>query len=126
VIWTDVVQTFIYIGGTLVGLVAILHLIPGGWNSAHAIGANLDKFRGVDLFFFNNAVASHGPYLDLAKPYTLWAGIIGGAFLTTASHGTDQLIVQRLLAARNQRQSALALLSSGIAILFQFGLFLFV
>ncbi|MFZ3264242.1 MAG: sodium transporter, partial [Terriglobales bacterium] len=56
----------------------------------------------------------------------LWAGIIGGAFLTTASHGTDQLIVQRLLAARNQRQSVLALLSSGIAILFQFGLFLFV
>jgi solute:Na+ symporter, SSS family len=52
--------------------------------------------------------------------------MIGGAFLTTASHGTDQLIVQRLLAARNQRQSALALLSSGVAILFQFALFLFV
>ena len=126
VIWTDVVQTFIYIGGTLVGLVTILHLIPGGWNSAHAIAASLDKFRVFDLSFFNHAVASHGPYLDLAKPYTLWAGIIGGAFLTTASHGTDQLIVQRLLAARNQRPSALALLSSGIAILFQFGLFLFV
>jgi SSS family solute:Na+ symporter len=47
-------------------------------------------------------------------------------FLTTASHGTDQLIVQRLLAARNQRQSALALLSSGVAVFFQFGLFLFV
>jgi Na+/proline symporter len=52
--------------------------------------------------------------------------MIGGAFLTTASHGTDQLIVQRLLAARNQRQSVLALLSSGIAVFFQFGLFLFV
>jgi Na+/proline symporter len=62
----------------------------------------------------------------LSKPYTLWAGIIGGAFLTTASHGTDQLIVQRLLAARNQKQSVLALLSSGIAILFQFALFLVV
>jgi len=68
----------------------------------------------------------HFPFLTLAKPYTLWAGIIGGAFLTTASHGTDQLIVQRLLAARNQRQSTLALLSSGVAILFQFALFLFV
>jgi Na+/proline symporter len=64
--------------------------------------------------------------LNFAKPYTLWAGIIGGAFLTTASHGTDQLIVQRLLAARNQRQSVLALLSSGVAVFFQFGLFLFV
>jgi SSS family solute:Na+ symporter len=65
-------------------------------------------------------------FLNFAKPYTLWAGIIGGAFLTTASHGTDQLIVQRLLAAKNQRQSAMALLSSGVAVFFQFGLFLFV
>jgi SSS family solute:Na+ symporter len=115
VIWTDVVQTFIYIGGTLVGLFTILHLIPGGWNSAHAVAAGLHKFQVFDLRFGS-----------LAKPYTIWAGIIGGAFLTTASHGTDQLIVQRLLAARNQRQSVLALLSSGVAILFQFGLFLFV
>ena len=60
------------------------------------------------------------------RPYTFWAGLIGGAFFTTASHGTDQLIVQRLLAARNQRQSVTALLSSGIAIFFQFALFLIV
>ncbi len=59
-------------------------------------------------------------------PYTFWAGVIGGTFLTTASHGTDQLIVQRLLAARSQKQSVTALLSSGIAILFQFALFLIV
>jgi SSS family solute:Na+ symporter len=62
----------------------------------------------------------------LWKPYTFWAGLIGGAFLTTASHGTDQLIVQRLLAARSERQSVAALLSSGAAILFQFSLFLVV
>ena len=121
VIWTDVVQTFIYIGGTLVGLITILHLIPGGWDSAHAIATGLHKFQVFDL-----PVSAQWPFLNLMKPYTLWAGIIGGAFLTTASHGTDQLIVQRLLAARNQRQSILALLSSGVAILFQFGLFLFV
>ena len=53
-------------------------------------------------------------------------GVIGGAFLTTATHGTDQLIVQRLLAARNERQSKLALMSSGIAVLVQFWLFLLV
>ena len=121
VIWTDVVQTFIYIGGTLVGLVTILHLVPGGWTSAHTIAESLHKFQILDA-----PVHPHFPFLDLSKPYTLWAGIIGGAFLTTASHGTDQLIVQRLLAARNQRQSVVALLSSGAAILFQFGLFLFV
>jgi len=131
VIWTDVVQTFIYVGGTLVGLVTILHLVPGGWRAAMEVAGTLHKFRLFDLSLFNSALfnsasSSHWPHLYLAKPYTLWAGIIGGAFFTTASHGTDQLIVQRLLAARNQRQSALALVSSGVAVFFQFALFLFV
>src|SRR5271154_2714781 len=115
VIWTDVVQTFIYIGGTLVGLYTILHLIPGGWDSARAVAVASHKFQIFEL-----------PFANLAKPYTIWAGIIGGAFFVTASHGTDQLIVQRLLAARNQRQSVLALLSSGVTIFFQFALFLIV
>ncbi len=121
VIWTDVVQTFIYVGGTLVGLFTILHLVPGGWSTVSGIASNLHKFQIFDL-----PANASWPYLNFAKPYTLWAGIIGGAFLTTASHGTDQLIVQRLLAARNQRQSVLALLSSGVAVFFQFGLFLIV
>ncbi len=121
VIWTDVVQTFIYVGGTVVGLFTILHLVPGGWNSVQAVAGSLHKFQVFDL-----PTVAHWPYLNLIKPYTLWAGILGGAFLTTASHGTDQLIVQRLLAARNQRQSVVALLSSGAAILIQFALFLFV
>src|SRR4030088_2000 len=99
VIWPDVVQTFIYVGGTLVGLVTILHLIPGGWASAHESAGSLHKFEMFDLSIL------------ISRPYTLWAGIIGGAFLRTASHGTDQLIVQRLLAAKNQHQSVLALLS---------------
>jgi SSS family solute:Na+ symporter len=114
VIWTDVVQTFIYVGGTLVGVLTIVHLVPGGWASIHSISAGAHKLQVFDFT------------LTWWKPYTFWAGLIGGAFLTTASHGTDQLIVQRLLAARNQRQSVTALLSSGIAILFQFALFLLV
>ena len=112
VIWTDVVQTVIYVGGTLVGLFTILHLVPGGWPAIHSVAESAGKLRVFDFS------------LDFWKPYTFWAGLIGGTFLTTASHGTDQLIVQRLLAARNQRQSVTALLSSGVAILFQFALFL--
>src|SRR5450755_3944198 len=112
VIWTDVVQTAIYVGGTLVGLVTILHLVPGGWAAIHAVAATAGKLQVFDFT------------PNFWKPYTFWAGLIGGAFLTTASHGTDQLIVQRLLAARNQRQSATALVSSGVAVLFQFALFL--
>jgi len=114
VIWTDVVQTVIYVGGTLVGVITILHLVPGGWGTVHSLAETAGKLRVFDFSF------------DFWKPYTFWAGLIGGAFLTTASHGTDQLIVQRLLAARNQKQSVTALLSSGVAIVFQFALFLVV
>jgi len=121
VIWTDVVQTFIYVGGTVIGLATILHLIPGGWHSAQVLAEASDKFH-----MFDSGVQGRWPYLNFSLPYTVWAGLIGGTFLTLATHGVDQLIVQRLLAARNQRQSALALVSSGVAILFQFALFLFV
>ena len=114
VIWTDVVQTVIYVGGTLVGLVTILHLVPGGWSAIHAAAAGAGKLQVFDF----------RPNFWL--PYTFWAGVIGGTAFITASHGTDQLIVQRLLAARGQKQSAIALLSSGLAILFQFALFLMV
>jgi len=114
VIWTDVVQTGIYVGGTLIGLVTILHLVPGGWTAIHSAAAAAGKLR---VFDFTGSIWI---------PYTFWAGLIGGTFFTTASHGTDQLIVQRLLAARGERQSVLALISSGVAILFQFALFLIV
>jgi SSS family solute:Na+ symporter len=112
VIWTDVVQTAIYIGGTLVGGFTILHLVPGGWSAIHTAAASAGKLQ---IFDFTPS---------LWIPYTFWAGVIGGAAFTTASHGTDQLFVQRLLAARSQKQSAVALISSGVAILFQFALFL--
>lgn len=114
VIWTDVIQTVIYVAGTLVGIVTILHLVPGGWATIHQVAGSAGKLK---MFDFSPT---------FWKPYTFWAGLIGGAFLTTASHGTDQLIVQRLLAARSQRQSVLALLSSGAAVFFQFALFLLV
>src|ERR1700726_5151293 len=61
---------------------------------------------------------------SLTKSYTFWSGILGGTFLTMASHGTDQTMVQRLLAARNERDSKKALLVSGIIIFGQFTLFL--
>ena len=114
VIWTDVVQIVIYVGGTLVGLFTILHLVPGGWTAVHTLAASTGKLQVFD--FAPNFWA----------PYSFWAGLIGGTFFTIASHGTDQLIVQRLLAARSQRQSAMALVSSGVAIFFNFALFLIV
>ncbi|MDR3792908.1 MAG: sodium:solute symporter [Terracidiphilus sp.] len=113
-IWTDVLQQTVYVTGTIVGLFTILHLLPGGWASVQAISVPAGKFHVFDLSF------------NLTTKYTLWAGIIGGTFITMASHGTDQLIVQRLLSARSQAQAKLALISSGLAILFQFSLFLLI
>jgi Na+/proline symporter len=97
-----------------VAIFAILHLVPGGWETIHAIAGNAGKLRMFDTSW------------NLSSTYTLWSGVIGGAFLTTASHGTDQLFVQRLLSARSERQAKIALISSGIAVFFQFALFLFI
>jgi len=113
-IWTDVMQQTVYVAGTIVGLVTILHLVPGGWTTVREMAGQAGKFRVFDF------------KLDWTTKYTLWSGVIGGTFLTTASHGTDQLIVQRLLAARSERQAQVALLSSGVVVFFQFSLFLMI
>jgi len=111
-IWTDVMQQTVYVAGTIVGLVTILHLVPGGWTTVREVAGAASKFRVFDFTF------------DWTTKYTLWAGVIGGTFFTTASHGTDQLIVQRLLAARSEGQAKVALISSGVVVFFQFSLFL--
>lgn len=114
VIWTDVVQLAVYVTGTLAGLFTILHQVPGGWHTVHAVASAAGKFRIFDFSW------------NFYATYTFWSGVIGGAFLTTASHGTDQLIVQRLLSSRSERQAKIALLASGVMVLFQFSLFLLI
>ena len=115
VIWTDVAQLLLYLTGSMVTFVLLLHRIPGGWGEVTQVAATAGHKLQVLDFSFN-----------LATKYTFWAGVIGGAFLTMASHGTDQTIVQRLLAARNQRDSRRALLVSGLIVLFQFTIFLLI
>ena len=112
VIWTDVVQLFVYIAGAAVVFFSLLHLIPGGWSEVVRTGAAAGKFR-----VFN-------PTLTLVQPYTLWAGIIGGIALTLSTHGTDQFLVQRLLSARSAREAARGLVLSGVLVFAQFVLFL--
>jgi solute:Na+ symporter, SSS family len=114
VIWTDVVQLCIYVAGTIVGLFTILHLLPGGWQAAYTMASAAGKFHTFDFSW------------HFYTTYTFWSGIIGGAFLTTATHGTDQLFVQRLLSSKSAFQARAALLGSGVIILFQFSLFLFI
>jgi SSS family solute:Na+ symporter len=110
VIWTDVIQMFLYVAGALVSFWVMLHEIPGGWQHVATVSAG--KFQVFDFGF------------SFTRTYTFWAGVIGGCFLTTASHGTEQLLVQRLLAARSEGQSRAALFASWVVIFFQFTLFL--
>jgi solute:Na+ symporter, SSS family len=117
VIWTDVVQMLLYVAGAVVSLVLLLHQIPGGWGHVAAVAGPLGKLQVFDF-----RVAA--PAVFFARTYSFWAGVLGGTFLTTASHGTDQLMVQRLLAARNCGQSQAALLASWVVIFVQFTLFL--
>jgi SSS family solute:Na+ symporter len=115
VIWTDVVQFILYLSGSLAAFFLLLHKIPGGWQTVVHAAAATNKFRAFDFSF---------SLVNPAKTYTFWSGVIGGGFLTMASHGTDQTIVQRLLAAKSERESKIALLASGVIIFFQFALFL--
>jgi SSS family solute:Na+ symporter len=112
VIWTDVIQMVMYVLGAGISFFILAGKIPGGlphvWSAANAAG----KLQVFDFHW------------SWTSPYTFWAGLIGGCFLTTASHGTDQLVVQRLLSAKNESQSRLALFSSWGVVFVQFTLFL--
>ena len=117
VIWTDVVQMILYVAGALISFVLILRLIPGGWPHVFALAQASHKFKMFDFRFALSREFFH-------SNYTFWAGLLGGCFLTMASHGTEQLLVQRLLSAKSERDSRLALFSSWFVIFFQFALFL--
>src|SRR5262245_22041038 len=114
VIWTDLIQFLIKIAGAVLAGVFVLRLLPGGWDQFVADGEAAGRFR---LFVTDSA-------FDPGRAYNLWAGLIGGAVLTMATHGADQMMVQRYLCAKSLGQARLALVLSGFTIVLQFVLFL--
>ena len=112
VVWVDVIQLGVYLLGGIATLIVATHLAGGIGVFARAWDA--DKLVVLDF----------RPSLTIL--YTFWGGLIGGALLAGASHGTDHLIVQRLLAARGLRDAQRALIGSGVFIIVQFALFLLV
>lgn len=112
VIWIDLIQVFIYLSGALLAIGFLLVAVPEGFSGALAASAAAGHPRLLDST------------IDLSRPYTIWAGVLGGAFLSMASHGADQLIVQRLFACRGLRDAQKALIGSGFLILLQMALFL--
>ncbi len=112
VVWTELVQASIYISGAIAAILILGHLVPGGWSAIWSTAGAAHKTRVLDFT------------LTLSKPHTVWAGLIGGAFLAMASHGTDQLIVQRLMSSRSLRDAQKAIIGSGFVVFVQFFLFL--
>ncbi len=112
VVWVDALQMGLYMVGAVVAIAMLQALVPGGWGEILSSGSAAGKLAVLDFSF------------DLAVPYTFWAGLVGGAFLTMGSHGTDQLLVQRLLTCRNLKASQRALVGSAFGVMVQFVLFL--
>jgi solute:Na+ symporter, SSS family len=112
VIWIDLIQVFIYLSGAILALAFLLGRVPGGLAGIFQFAASAGN--PVRLFDF---------HLDFSRPYTFWAGFLGGTFLTMASHGADQLIVQRLLACRTLADARRALIGSGFLVLVQMTMF---
>jgi Na+/proline symporter len=114
VVWTEILQASVYLLGGFSALIILGNAVPGGWGAILAQAGEAGKLVALDFS------------LDVSKPHTVWAGLIGGGFLSMASHGADQLIVQRLLSSRNLREAQRAIIGSGIMVFFQMALFLFV
>ena len=114
VVWTDVVQTCIYLLAGIAALFVIGYGVDGGWSAIFSRASVANKLGIINTQFV------------LGNAQTLWAGLIGGAFLSMASHGTDQLIVQRLLAAGSLANARKALVVSGFAVILQFAFFLLI
>lgn len=115
VVWNDCIQFAVYMLGALAAAVLLLKQLPGGWGQLVEFGSETGRWQ---LFDFSLALNS--------PTMTFWSGALGGAFLSLATHGVDQLIVQRYLCAKSQSAAAWALGLSGFVVLAQFAVFLFI
>jgi len=122
VVWTDLVQLVVYLAGAALAFGILIGGIEGGLAGFLDRAGEAGKLHAIDT----GHVPPLGFLVDFANPYQLWAGVIGGAVLSVASHGVDQLMVQRYLCARSQRHAAVALGLSGVVVILQFGFFLLI
>jgi len=115
VVWTDVIQASVMFGSLGFAIWMLISHIPGGWDGAMKM---LDK--PTDLQFWDAGLKEGATLWQnikgiLESEYTLWVAFLGSTFVTMATHGTDQDMVQRMLTAKDHRRSRLALILSGLA-----------
>ncbi len=109
VVWTDAIQMTLYVGGAGVCIAVLLGEVGlVGLGQAYTAG----KFQVFNL---------SAPML--ASPFNVVAAIGGGAIFSMASHGADQLMVQRVLACRTLRDGQRAMIGSAVVVMLQFALF---
>ncbi len=116
VVWLDSIQLVLYLGGALIALWILLTVL-GGWEGFSAL-------LPPGLLRIIHPGFDEGLRGLFSGGYRLPAALVGGAFLSMASHGTDQLLVQRLLATRGLKQAQAALITSGVLVVGQFAIFL--
>ena len=114
VVWTELLQATIYLSGGMAAILILGHLVPGGWSAIWSSASAAGKTSAVSF------------YTGFDRPHTIFAGLIGGSFLAMASHGTDQLIVQRLMSSRSLKDAQRAIIGSGFVVFCQFFLFLMI
>ncbi len=119
VVWMEVVQLLIYLVGATAAIIVLSGFLDGGIMGGITKAFESEKYEIFDISF------QGGIKEFFSTPYTLIASIMGGAFLSMASHGIDQLVVQRLLATGSLTDSRKALVTTGGIIILQFALFLF-
>lgn len=117
VVWMDSAQLMIYLIGAVITVIVLSGQINADWMN-QAMDAGKLKLIDLEIGRSFNVI--------LTSPYAFITATIGGGIFTMASHGTDQLIVQRLLACKSLKDSKKALIGSGFVVLIQFGLFLVV
>ncbi|MEA3210022.1 MAG: solute:Na+ symporter, family [Chthoniobacter sp.] len=112
VIWTDFIQVGVLVASLAFTIPFLLGQIPGGWDEVR-------KHIAEPIFFDfvpRQPGESFGVWLPrmFSLEYTIYAAFLGSTFVTMATHGIDQDTVQRMLTAKNRRQSAFATILSGI------------
>lgn len=114
VVWTDLIQATLMLGSVGFVLWYLIHHLGGLAATGDAMGG-WDHLQWIQIGWDGSLPFGKALSAMLSEPYTIFAAVIGSTFLTMATHGTDQDMVQRMLTAPDPRRSRLSLILSGLA-----------
>ncbi|WP_091864988.1 sodium:solute symporter family transporter [Pricia antarctica] len=101
VIWTDVLQVIVLLGGSILAVVWIMVHTETSFGEMISYASERDKFNIANMEF------------DFTES-TFWVVFIGGLASAMVTQGTDQTIVQRYLTSNNVRDSQKTLYTNAV------------